>query len=83
MRIVSIILTILLILSCSKYTVQVANPRGSFHDGEYHNGHFYPYPPNMNKIVPNTPLPRQKKERIILSPAPPIKKDSKIGLNPF
>jgi len=74
MRILSIILVMLLISSCSKYRVQVVNPRGSFHDGEYHNGHFYPYPPNTNTIIPSTPLPRQKKERILLSPVPPIKK---------
>jgi hypothetical protein len=74
MRILSIILIMLLMSSCSKYRVQVVNPRGSFHDGEYHNGHFYPYPPNTNTIIPSTPLPR----RVIKSS---IKKNSKSGLN--
>jgi hypothetical protein len=74
MRILFIILIILLIPSCSKYKVQAINPRGSFHDGEYHYGHFYPYPPNQKVITPYTSLPRQKKERILLSPVPPIKK---------
>lgn len=80
MKILLIILAMLIIPSCY-YRVQVVNPRGSFHDGEYHNGHFYPYPPNQRVITPNTPLPRQKKERIIISPEPPIKKNSKSGLN--
>jgi len=62
MKIVLIIF-MLLATSCYTHKVQVVNPRGSFHDGEYHYGHFYPYPPNKGKITPNTPLPRQKRER--------------------
>jgi hypothetical protein len=60
---VILIIFMLLATSCYTYKVQVTNPRGSFHDGEYHYGHFYPYPPNARKITPNTPLPRQKRER--------------------
>jgi hypothetical protein len=58
-----LIIFMLLATSCYTHKFQVVNPRGSFHDGEYHYGHFYPYPPNKGKITPSTPLPRQKREK--------------------
>ena len=76
MKILSIIFAMLLMSSCYTYKIQVVNPRGSFHDGEYHNGHFYPYPPNKGKIVPSTPLPRR-----VIKSSP--KKNSKSGLIQF
>lgn len=59
-----LIFVILTTSSCYTYNkVQVDQNPKPFYYREYHYGHYYPKPPGSGKVIPSTPLPRQKKER--------------------